>query len=409
MDKPRLTQARYVCLFLAAVLTFAAFGEVYYQLILSKRAVLAVSLSYPGAELGQNPDGSRFCVSELTGDQTLDQAKARLNLDGPSNDVIRSCISVTTRLDRLDPGETAAELARNPEASFVPTTVYLRCDPRGRLGQTDSGQLLQALAESWSSRLKARREGDSVLSFRPDSLLLDSYEYAGSCAVLSAKAERMLEQLELYRREAPAFRLEDGLSFDLLSQRLRTFREVTLEGFQSYVEQNGIVKDRSAWLGQLDCRIHQTERQYQTAARTAQLAQQALEAAGSGLDGLAETAWSSGLQASRRAGELDRLRTARQVLDQAADPSPAQLSGAEQSLQELISGLAQLSEQCVELERAYLQDKTREYITWYIRGPEEGDHPGAVLRFAAAGALLSAAFLCQAAFRGSVRKAGGLI
>ena len=70
----RLAQKRYICFLLVMVMVSAVLGELYYYLITSKTVSMVISLNYPGAEKGLNPDGSRFNISELTSDEILNEA-----------------------------------------------------------------------------------------------------------------------------------------------------------------------------------------------------------------------------------------------------------------------------------------------------------------------------------------------
>ena len=86
----RILQAKYIIFVLLAALSFAVIGEAYYVLILSNQKSMTVSFNYSGAELGLNPDGSRFNISELTNDEILNEAKAGLELEKSDNADIRS-------------------------------------------------------------------------------------------------------------------------------------------------------------------------------------------------------------------------------------------------------------------------------------------------------------------------------
>lgn len=79
----RLFQKRYLAFLMLVVIAFAVFGEMYHVLILSNLKGMTISLDYPGAEEGLNPDGSRFVISEMTNDEILTRQnrdlKSRLN------------------------------------------------------------------------------------------------------------------------------------------------------------------------------------------------------------------------------------------------------------------------------------------------------------------------------------------
>ena len=82
---------------LLVVFSFSIIGELYHFLILSNITSMTISLNYPGAESGLNPDGSRFNISEMTGGEMLNRAKAGLNMEKIPNDEIKKRLFITTK------------------------------------------------------------------------------------------------------------------------------------------------------------------------------------------------------------------------------------------------------------------------------------------------------------------------
>ena len=81
----RLFKKKYFLFILLIVMLFAVMGEGYHFLILSNMKSMTVSLNYPGAEQGLNPDGSRFNISEMSDDEILNEAKNGLKIENTDN------------------------------------------------------------------------------------------------------------------------------------------------------------------------------------------------------------------------------------------------------------------------------------------------------------------------------------
>ena len=174
----RLAQKRYICFLLVMVMVSAVLGELYYYLITSKTVSMVISLNYPGAEKGLNPDGSRFNISELTSDEILNEAKSGLTMENQSNNSIRNCMYITTQFGASEIEEVVNTIAQDAEASYVPTTFYLTYTQKNKLEENEGHQFLHALAESYSDYFyKNHAENNSVLRFEPDSYDFSDYDY----------------------------------------------------------------------------------------------------------------------------------------------------------------------------------------------------------------------------------------
>ena len=96
----RLFKKKYFLFILLIVMLFAVMGEGYHFLILSNMKSMTVSLNYPGAEQGLNPDGSRFNISEMSDDEILNEAKKGLKIENTDNEKIKSRIFITTKFSQ---------------------------------------------------------------------------------------------------------------------------------------------------------------------------------------------------------------------------------------------------------------------------------------------------------------------
>jgi len=426
----RLAQKRYICFLLVMVMVSAVLGELYYYLITSKTVSMVISLNYPGAEKGLNPDGSRFNISELTSDEILNEAKSGLTMENQSNNSIRNCMYITTQFGASEIEEVVNTIAQDAEASYVPTTFYLTYTQKNKLEENEGHQFLHALAESYSDYFyKNHAENNSVLRFEPDSYDFSDYDYTEIYDMLYDKADRMLALLNEHNSENRAFRSKENVNLSTLRDELRNFRDVELEKFNAYVVQNNISKDRPAFVNKLSYLINHSTVTYRKNYNASNIARRALEKydakiiavafipaldktdsfymsrTKTGIDDLAKNSYSDGMEASRISKRIDSYQHNYQKLLWAADSSPGQIAHTDEYLQSIISSLDELSRRIVRLDDEYLEYKTEDYFSYTVEKQRGPLNPKFMGKSAAVGFILAIAVICYMEFLyGSVQK-----
>lgn len=376
---------------LITIMTFAVIGEMYHYLMISKSNSLVISLNYPGAENGLNPDGSRFNISELTCDEILDDAKANLKMNRQSNDSIRNSMNITTEFAAAEIEEIVADIQRGTEASHVPTTFYLRYSQKNKLGKNESFEFLHALAESYEAYFnKNHAENNSILVFEEDSYDFADYDYSEIYDVLYSKADRMLQFLNEHYNENRAFRVEDNLNLGTLKDKLSNFKNVDLEKFGAYVVQNRISKDRPLYMNKLQYLMDKESIAYRKNRQASDTAKAALEKydpqitavafipafdnshsfymsrTKTGIDDIAKKSYEDGMEAARISKKTDSYNNNYQKLAGASDTSADMREFTDGYLQSIIQKFSDLSEMIMELDDEYLEYKTEDYFTYKV-------------------------------------------
>lgn len=410
----RLLKKRYFLFILITVFTFAVIGEMYHYLIVSKSKSLMISLNYPGAEKGLNPDGSRFNISELTSDEILNDAKANLKMKNQSNDSIRNSMNITTEFAQSEIEEVVADIQRDSETSYVPTTFYLRYTQRNKLKKNESFEFLSSLAESYETYFnKNHAENNSLLIFDEDSYDFSNYDYSEIYNILCTKADKMLDLLNGHYRENRAFRVEDNLNLGTVKDKLSNFRNVELEKFGAYIVQNNISKNRGIFINKLQYLMDKAGISYRKNRQASDIAKAALEKydpnitavafipsvdnsrsfymsrTKTGIDDLAKKSYEDGMEAARISKKTDSYNNNYQKLTGAADTSGDMLSYTEQYLKKILDTFSDLSETIVELDKEYLEYKTEDYFTYEIDKKSSPVNFTMILKFMLLGFLMS--------------------
>lgn len=387
----RLFQKRYLAFVLLVVAGFSVFGELYHLLILTNFKSMTISLNYPGAEEGLNPDGSRFVISEMTNDEILDSAKKGLNIEKNSNDEIRKRLFITTKFSQAAMDEVVSDIRDGMNGSYVPTTFHIYYSQESKFGRNETYVFLTALAEAYKDYFyKNHAENNSVLKFDSSDSEYTGYDYYEIYTILYNKSERMLELLKTHQDENRSFRSEDNMNFSALRDELTNFKDVKLEKFNAYIIQNNISKNRPAYVNKLSYLIDKNMIDYNKKNSSSEIAKTALNKydpqiiavafvpsvdntnsyymsrTKTGIDDLAKNSYSDGMEAARVLKKLDDYNNRFSKFSAAQDTDAEVIEYTDGYLSGILNDLQQLSDKIVKLDDEYLEYKTEEYFSYEV-------------------------------------------
>lgn len=408
----RLFQKRYLAFVMLVVIAFAVFGEIYHVLILSNFKGMMISLDYPGAEEGLNPDGSRFVISEMTNDEILDAAKSGLKIESKSNDEIRQRLFITTKFSQKEMDAVVSDIRDGMQGSYVPTTFHIYYSQENKFAKNETYEFLNALAETYKDYFyKNHAENNSVLEFDKD----DDYDndYYEIYTVLYNKAERMLEYMKTHHTENRGFRADDNTNFSTLSDELSNFKDVKLERFNAYIVQNNISRNRAAYVNKLSYLIDKNTIDFNKKNSASEITKGALNKydpqiiavafvpsvdntnsyymsrTKTGIDDLAKESYNDGMEAARVSKKIDDYNNRFARYSAAADSTEDVLSAANEYLTGILSDFKKLSDKIIKFDDEYLEYKTEQYFTYAVDSKSSILNIAVMIKFAAIGFILA--------------------
>lgn len=410
----RLFQKKYLAFVLLVVAAFSVFGEVYHLLIIKNFKSMTISLNYPGAEEGLNPDGSRFVISEMTNDEILDNAKKGLKIEKNSNDEIRKRLFITTKFSQNAMDAVVSDIKDGMNGSYVPTTFHVYYSQANKIGKNETYEFLNALAETYKDYFyKNHAENNSILKFDSSADEYTKYDYYEIYTILYNKAERMLELMKTHQDENRGFRSEDNMNFSALRDELTNFKDVKLEKFNAYIIQNNISKDRPAYVDKLSYLIDKNTINYNKKNSSSEIAKTALNKYDSqiiavafvpsidntnsyymsrtktGIDTLARDSYSDGMEAARVSKKLDDYNNRFSRFSAAYDTGNDVIEYTDKYLTGILSDLQQLSNKIVKFDDEYLEYKTEEYFSYEVDPKQSIINIKIIIKFALLGFILA--------------------
>lgn len=410
----RLFKKKYFLFILLIVMLFAVMGEGYHFLILSNMKSMTVSLNYPGAEQGLNPDGSRFNISEMSNDEILNEAKKGLKIEKNDNDEIKSRIFITTKFSQKAMENVVSDIRGGMRGSYVPTTYYIYYSQKNKFAANETYEFLQALATGYEKYFtKKHAENNSVLNYKSDDYDFSSYDYSEIYTVLYNKADEMLNLVIDHRSENRSFRSADNLNFDTVRDELSNFKNVKLEKFNSYVIQNNISKDRPGVMNKLEYLKNKNTVDYEKQSDKSEIEKKALNMydpkiaaiafvpsvdntnsyymsrTKTGIDDLAKNSYDSGMEAAKTSKKLDEYLNRYEKLSKSEDTNVSDKEYTDEYLNRILKDFEELSKKIYELDNEYLKYKTENYFTYKIDEKPSVIGVGVIARFSAIGFIFA--------------------
>ena len=410
----RLFKKKYFLFILLIVMLFAVMGEGYHFLILSNMKSMTVSLNYPGAEQGLNPDGSRFNISEMSDDEILNEAKKGLKIENTDNEKIKSRIFITTKFSQKAMENVVSDIRGGMRGSYVPTTYYIYYSQKNKFAVNETYEFLQALATGYEKYFtKKHAENNSILRFSSDDYDFSSYDYSEIYTVLYNKADEMLNLVIDHRNENRSFRSEDNLNFDTVRDELSNFKNVKLEKFYSYVIQNSISKDRPGVMNKLEYLKEKSSVDYEKMSDKSEIEKKALNMydpkitaiafvpsvdntnsyymsrTKTGIDDLAKNSYESGMDAAKISKKLDGYLNRYDKLSKASDTTLSEKEYTDAYLNRILKDFEELSQKICTLDDEYLKYKTENYFTYKIGEKQSVIGFAAIVKFSVIGFIFA--------------------
>lgn len=406
----RLFKKKYFTFMIIVAVLFAIIGESYHFFVLSNLKSMTVSLNYPGAEQGLNPDGSRFNISEMSNDEILNEAKKNLEIKNVSNDEIRKRIFITSKFSQKTMENVVSDIRDGMRGSYIPTTYYIYYSQKNKLAGNETYEFLQALAKSYEKYFtKNHAENNSILKYGEQSYDFTGYDYSEIYTVLYNRAQEMLGLVKDHREENRSFRSDDNLNFDTVKDELTNFKDVKLEKFNSYVMQNGISKDRPQIIKKIEYLTDKNTVDYKKKIAESNITKDALKLydpkiaaiafvpsidntnsyymsrTKTGIDDLAKSSYNVGMEASKISKKLDDYKKQNTSLSKSAGISEKTLEYTDTYLNKIVQNFKALAQKIYNLDNEYLKYKTENYFSYKIADRSKVLNISVIIKFAVFG------------------------
>lgn len=343
---------------------------------------LTVKYNYEEASNGENPNKTRFNISELLSEEMLQTVIERGNFSINSKE-LSDCLSLESAFD-----EREIDTEKLSSANIA-TEYKVVCSPKLSLYKIDARTLLNLLSDVYYEYfLGSYSENTSILNLTFDDI--EEIDYIDLGEYFDIKADKLYRLISEYSQEDANFRSNvSGETFASLAKKINNFINIDIERFHSFALGNGLSKNSEEYITRMEHenRLQQTEYEKQMALYDVRL--EAIEMYDEqmarivlvpttdeeeefymsrtkiGADYFADEADQALNTASTIQEEISHNNYAKNMVAE-SEAAESKYDKAEELIVELQNELNSLSEQAAELSAEYLSAKRGEYIALYI-------------------------------------------
>ncbi|MBO6000214.1 MAG: hypothetical protein J6P81_00335 [Spirochaetales bacterium] len=215
-------------LMFVAFAAFAVHSGLHAEDSVSARLVLRYEHAYEGL----NPNGSRFNINELSGDEVLSKSISLAGLEGElSLDQLKKSLSVTS-----SGSQEPKKMYIATEYSISLTNKYL---PKRISARSMLGIILQTYKNYF---LDHYGKNDGVLDI--DWSETEAWEYVEFANIMEVKIDNIITYLETMQTESGTYNYQtEGETFRSLADSVVSFRDIYLNKYTAYVTNNNLFRN----------------------------------------------------------------------------------------------------------------------------------------------------------------------
>lgn len=210
----------------------------------SKQYVMAVvALNYPEASQAQNSNGTRFNMTEIICDEVVEKAIRKGALEDVTVKQLKSCLSVYPYVQ----GDVNHKSNYHISTEFV--VEYYASKHTEHL---DAENVISLIASAYKDYYIEKYTDNFSLANEEEKPDFSEMEYMDIVEYLNKETTSVLNYLYGMAEKASSFVTSGNTTFNSIAGKVYQFRETQIEqNLRSIILQNGVVKDKQAYIDRL--------------------------------------------------------------------------------------------------------------------------------------------------------------
>jgi hypothetical protein len=223
----------------------------YNFLLTSNKATMTLTISYPGTEKGENPNGTRFNVFEIKSSEVIDRAISNRGLDGLTVDDIRNRIDIYAKIPKNITERVTIANTTGKDFSYISNEFSISYSQQNKLSKNNTISVLEAVAEAYTQIFQEKHtEKNIVLTTKLENL--ESYEYVEIADMYFDKVSQMERYIRSHASENGAFvATSTNQNFQNILTMLQNFKNIEVEKFKGYIVSSALSKNKNTYIQKL--------------------------------------------------------------------------------------------------------------------------------------------------------------
>ncbi len=209
-----------------------------------RSASVNIALTYPEASDGLNPNGSRYNMSDILGEEILSAAIQKEDFGNLTISALQSALDVA-------PVNNSSSGSEDPEAGLVSTQFVLSFSGNADTGNLRGTDVVNAVANAYREWFVGKYSVNySALDISFDDI--EEYDYPDLETYFTDAIYTIANFSNAYYSKDPSFMSADtGESFGSINTKIWDVYNTGLEGLSSYILSNGLSKDSEIYMDRL--------------------------------------------------------------------------------------------------------------------------------------------------------------
>jgi uncharacterized protein YktB (UPF0637 family) len=360
------------------------------------KLTMSMSLNYPTAERGLNPDGSRFNIFEIKSAEVLDRVLEKYNETGITVDELRSRIDVYEKSSNTIAEKVKSAKISGDNFKYIPNEYTISYSQKNKLGKNHTYEMLSTIAQTYKEYFEEKyADNNAVLKTAAENIKqYANYEYVEIADLLLEDITAIEAYISKRNSESGSFvSKETGETFANILSMIQNYKDIEVEKFKSFVVSSAIAKDRKAFINKLSYNANTLAIERSKAVSEAEFIKGAIQKydpnitgvalipsldkdnefymnrTKTGIDYLAVKAYNAGIAAEKLAKEIENNNYLINVFSKAVhkEAEESRLREiADDMLEKLKERLLEIQEIATKTDDEYILYKTRDYIKFDI-------------------------------------------
>lgn len=255
-------KGKWLIIFITIIALIVTGVGTYIMLPQSKSVVAIIELNYPGIELGQNPDGTKFDIMQLKSPYVIEKAlkKTEMGALGIKSDEIRRNIDINPIIPD-DIAERAETLIRQgSEYVYYPSEFKITYKVNKAFSYNQGIALVETIISEYQEYFNSMYSDIKTIEKTIGSMSFDDYDYPDVVQVMNIQIKGVQEFLTEKIEEDSNFRSsETGYSFADLNRSFDILITVDTSKLESLVNSNTLTKDRDKLIKDYEYKVKRME------------------------------------------------------------------------------------------------------------------------------------------------------
>ncbi len=228
----------------------------------SQRVVAIIELNYPGIELGQNPDGTKFDIRQLKSPYVIENALKTLgfNDNGVKLDQVRRNIDITSIIPNDVSQRAETMIKQGHEYVYYPSEFKVTYRINKDFSYNQGLQLVETIIDEYQTYFYTLYSDIEKIEKTIGTLDYSTYDYPDIVEVINIQIEGIQEFLTNKTEDDSNYKsAQTGYSFQDLNRNFDILRTVDTSKLESLVNAYTLTRDKEKLIKDYEYRVKRME------------------------------------------------------------------------------------------------------------------------------------------------------